>query len=116
MSTYLQSLCWNCSKGADECCFMRSLEPVPNWEAKKVLCEGNRTYHVIKCPNFEPMRETSKMRFKTKPGTRIRCVETGQIYPSIRQCARESHISECCISNHLHSRVGTVRGLHFEKV
>ena len=52
----METLCWSCSKGANECCFMESLEPVEGWKAKKVLCEGNETYHVIKCPDFEPMR------------------------------------------------------------
>lgn len=114
-----ETLCWNCAKGADECCFMKSLEPVPNWKAKKVLCEGNPTYHVIRCPNFSPMREAvrerSKKPRKQRAGTKIRCVETGRVYISIEQCAKDVHLSPSYVSQCL-SRRRKHKGLHFERM
>lgn len=117
-----ETLCWSCSKGADECCFMESLEPVPNWKAKKVLCEGNPTYLVIKCPNFEPMRENTvrESKERTKPrnrraGVKIRCVETGRVYMSIEQCAEDVHLSPSYVSQLLSGR-RTQKHIHFEKV
>ena len=56
-----ESLCWYCSRGANECDFMRKLQPIDGWKAKKVEYNGyygaTYTYVVEKCPNFEPMRQ-----------------------------------------------------------
>ena len=116
-----ETLCWNCAKGADECCFMESLEPVEGWKAKSVLCEGNPTYLVIKCPNFEPMRETVReSKERTKPrnqraGVKVRCVETGRVYISIEQCAEDVHLSPSYVSQLLSGR-RTHKDIHFERV
>lgn len=116
MATYLDSLCWNCSKGANECCFMESLEPVEGWKAKKVLCEGDWTYHVIKCPDFQPMqsREPDKTH-EIRHGVKIRCIETGKVYRSICECANDIHVSHTYISLCLSSK-RAIRGLHFERL
>ena len=118
-----QSLCWDCAKGAAECCFMKDMEPVQNWKAKKVPYDGyygtSHTYHVINCPDFEASRElgkTEKRRFKTKKGTRVRCIETGRVYSSIRECSRDMNISQPVLSSYLAYPVGTVKGYHFEKI
>lgn len=117
MATYLDSLCWSCSKGANECEFMRSLEPVPNWKAKKVLCEGNETYHVIKCPDFEPMREVNgKPPGKKRGKIKVRCVETGIVYSSINKCSKATHISKVCITKCIDGDIDSAKGLHFERV
>ena len=117
MATYLDSLCWNCSKGANECCFMESLEPVEGWKAKKVLCEGNETYHVIKCPDFEPMREVNgKPPGKKRGKIKVRCVETGQIYPSANQCAKETNYDRSYILKCIHGEAKTFKAMRFEKV
>lgn len=117
MALETQSLCWDCSKGANECGFMRSLEPVAGWEADRVLCEGNWTYNVIRCPNFSPMRSTTgKKNFVGRTGIKVRVVETGKVYPSIRRCAEEVNISESYISSYLKGYMKPVKGLHFERV
>ena len=108
-----ETLCWKCSKGANECCFMKSLKPVPNWNAQKVMCEGSPTYRVISCPNFKPLRDSAVSKFKR---TRVRCIETGRVYTTIRQCAADLNISACYLSNCLCGRVKSIRGLHFERV
>ncbi len=106
------TLCWDCIKGANECCFMKRLQPVPNWNAKKVLCEGSLTYHVISCPDFKPMREIMTEGRRTM----VRCVETGKVYKSIRQCADDLNINRSFISNRLRGGGKTKRGYHFERV
>ena len=110
------TLCWKCSKGANECSFMQDLEPVPNWKAKKVWCEGGMTYHVISCPNFKPF--TIAGRKVEGKRTKVRCVETGRVYPSATKCAKELKISACYLSNCLCGRTpkNSIRGLHFEWV
>lgn len=107
------TLCWDCSNGVNECCFMKRLEPVPNWKAKKVMCEGGLTYHVIKCPNFKPMRDTTRV---VRKRTKVRCVETGRVYTTIRQCATDLNINESFLSRCLCGHVNSIRGLHFERV
>ena len=112
-----QSLCWNCSKGADECCFMDNLEPVPGWKAKKVLCEGNRTYHVIKCPEFVPVQNANgKQPCVLKKGIVVRCIETGEIYPSLSRCEKELHVRKGYIATCIKYGIPSSTGLHFEKV
>lgn len=97
---------------------MKSLDPVQGWKAEKVLCENSYTYNVIRCPNFTPARKekTKHKRSWSRPGIKIRIVETGQVFDSIRQCAREINVSESYVSQCLHARVKSVLGLHFENV
>lgn len=112
----METLCWNCSKGANECEFMRRLVPVPNWKAKKVMCEDSWTYHVIECPDFVLVQRTEPEKIhKPKSGVKIRCIETGKVYDSIKDCANDIHVSPSYISLSL---VGhrKIRGLHFERV
>lgn len=111
-----ETLCWNCAKGADECCFMESLEPVEGWKAKKVLCEYSWTYHVIECPNFVLVqRKENEKIHKPKSGVKIRCIETGKVYDSIKDCANDIHVSPSYVSLSLGGR-RKIRGLHFERV
>ena len=121
MSTYLDSLCWRCAKGANECEFLRRLVPVQGWKAKKVPYDGyyGKTYtHVVeKCPDFEHMRETNaKQPYSFKKKISVRCVETGKVYSSINQCARETHIYKGYITECINGQIKSVKGLHFERV
>ena len=50
------------------------------------------------------------------PGKRIRVVETGEEYKSIRDCARSIGVNQPNISSCLAGRRLTVNGLHFEYV
>jgi hypothetical protein len=117
MANYLDSLCWNCTKGADECCFMESLEPVEGWKAKKVPYEDDWTYQVISCPDFvlRQTKENEKTHKKQKSGVKIRCIETGKVYDSIKRCADDIHVSPSYISLCL---VGCrkIRGFHLERL
>ena len=117
MVSELQSLCWSCAKGADECCFMESLEPVKGWKAKKVMCEGNPTYHVIRCPNFRLAQNANrKQPCALKKGIAVRCVETGEIYPSLSRCEKELHLRKGYISACIKYGIVSPTGLHFESV
>ena len=121
MATYLDSLCWDCSKGANECCFMESLEPVEGWKAKKVLYVDyfgdSYTYVVEKCPNFEPMREINgQMPYGKRKKISVRCVETGIVYSSINKCSKATHISKVCITKCIDGDIDSAKGLHFERV
>ena len=114
MANKTETLCWKCSKGADECCFMQRLEPVPNWKAKKVMCEGSLTYHVISCPNFNQVIDTTLV---VRKRTKVRCIETGRVYISISQCASDLNISSGNLSNRLRcGRAISIGGLHYERV
>lgn len=50
------SICWGCSKSANECMWLRFHIPVEGWVAKKVT-NSNHTrnvgYRVQSCPNFK---------------------------------------------------------------
>ena len=58
------SICWDCSRNANDCEWVRAYIPVKGWKAKKKKTVENNateitTYHVYKCPKF---RKSVKMR------------------------------------------------------
>ena len=46
----------------------------------------------------------------------VRCIETGIVYPSIKQASRELNINASGISNVLSGRIKSTKGLHWEYV
>jgi hypothetical protein len=48
------------------------------------------------------------------PGNIIQCVETGTVYASQNQAARELGVAAARISEHLHGKLPHVNGQHFE--
>ena len=66
-------------------------------------------------------QETIRRAFKrgTKIPSRqisVRVIETGNVYNSIRACAREINCSQTDICNYLFGRRPNVKGYHFERV
>ena len=66
-------------------------------------------------------RETIRRAFKrgTKIPSRqisVRVIETGNVYNSIRACAREINCSQTDICNYLFGKRPNVKGYHFERV
>lgn len=53
---------------------------------------------------------------RTHKGTPIRIVETGEVFESVRECARRIGCTQQNISNCLAGRQSTSRGYHFEYV
>lgn len=49
---------------------------------------------------------------------RVRCIETGIIYPNASRAAKANAVSTAAISNHLNGKTGyrTTRGLTFERI
>jgi len=50
------------------------------------------------------------------PGNKVRCVETGVVYPSQNVAAKATGVNPGNLSNHLSGRQGSVGGLHFENL
>ena len=97
---------------------MKSLEPVQGWKAEKTWCDGGWTYHVIKCPNFVQMKTVAKKKRVGvgRSGTKVRIIETGEVFKSIRDCAKAINVSESYVSQCLQGKFKSVYGFHFEKV
>ena len=47
------------------------------------------------------------------PGNVVQCVETGTVYASQGQAARELGVTATNIGNHLHGKISDIKGLHF---
>ena len=56
------TLCWNCSRSINGCCWARDFKPVPGWKAKPTKIKGFYeagkittvdSFHVIECPEFK---------------------------------------------------------------
>lgn len=48
------NICFDCAYPIAKCRWLHEGEPVPGWTAKKVLLQGNQTYHITACPLFKP--------------------------------------------------------------
>ena len=76
------------------CPWSRNFDPVPGWTAEPtVLKAGNskpiETYHITACPMFDRddryKPESDHTRYKP---VRVRCLETGVVYNSMREAAK----------------------------
>ena len=78
-------------------------------EHKKLLSLAKKgTTHA---PPSEETRRKISDAHKKKP---VICKETGVVYPSIQQCARELGIEATCICACCRGRTKSIKGLHFE--
>lgn len=50
------------------------------------------------------------------PGYIVRCIETGAIFPSQVQAAKEMNVPVTVLSAHLNGKFSEVDGLHFERI
>ena len=49
-----QTICWDCRNArGNGCSWFLSYTPVDGWEAEETSIYGEKTYRVIKCPEFE---------------------------------------------------------------
>lgn len=135
-----QTLCEVCDNALGGCSWSEKdkQQPVPGWTAvRKDIIVGDgksrhltESYAVFKCPEFklEEHNRWAYERFqkKLKIGERrsyesrakkIRCINTGKIYPTIRAAAKDARCAAATISNFLKDPTRkTQNGLKWEYV
>lgn len=90
------------------------------WLANVVRGEhGLRTihgYHVVPITDTRTIMDIDQTEYRGRPGTRVRIVETGEVFNSILDCAEAIHGSAGSIHDALHNNRNrtTYQGLHFE--
>lgn len=50
------------------------------------------------------------------PGNKVRCIETGVVYPSQNVAAKSTGVNPGNLSSHLNGKNDSVKGLHFENL
>ena len=75
----------------------------------KVVTRKENIHHAMETGQFKP-NDYGKKRIK------VRVIETGKVYDSIRECARDIGCGSSDISNHLLGYHRPVKGYTFEKV
>lgn len=76
------------------------------------------THHAIKhglmkCSDKNHMKDMSKIRGR-QLSKRIRCVETGKVYESIKECALDMNMCVWDIYQYNHTHAKSCHGYHFE--
>lgn len=70
--------------------------------------------------NIKPESTTNQIQVNMlRPGPKshvVQCVETGAVFPSIRQAGRDLGIPASVISGHLNGKLDNAGGLHFDKI
>ena len=57
------NICFDCTKGVNECCWMRNMTPVEGWTAEKIEYRLGidvapaETYYITDCPKFSRARK-----------------------------------------------------------
>lgn len=89
------NICFDCKNAVPDsdghgCPWSRKFKPVKGWTARKTKVavgpQYTETYEITACPLFEP---DDKNRSDGRiPGVRVRCVETGVVYPSMNAAGK----------------------------
>lgn len=107
------TLCWDCANtNRFKCTWFDpdNQQPVPGWVAEMNTVRSQRwdgtaypvdliSYHVYRCPNFEPVSDEPYLCTTIKP---VKNLDTGEVYSSLKRAAaaygREdgSNISKAC--------------------
>lgn len=70
--------------------------------------------------NIKPESTTNQIQVNMlRPGPKshvVQCIETGAVFPSIRQAGRDLGIPASVISGHLNGKLDNAGGLHFDKI
>lgn len=73
-------------------------------------------YHIVPTTDTRTIKDIGRTEYRGRPGTKIRIVETGEVFDSILDCAKALHGSAGSIHDALCNNRNrtTYRGLHFE--
>lgn len=82
-------------------------------EEEKALREKKKLENISKFANPETYLLSSMERRK-----KVRCIETGEVYESIADCARKIKTTRSCLQSHLRKRkhYNTIKKLTYEKI
>lgn len=93
----------------------------PDDEYEATHIDGDRSNNYPS--NLQWMTRKESVRLAFKRGTRkprtpraVRVVETGEVYPSIRECARALDVTPEGIRRCIHNKYTQTSGYHFEEV
>lgn len=66
---------------------------------------------------LDKMLDTKKTYDKPNWGKSVKCLETGEVFDSLKECCEKMALNYCSLSRHCNNGIPTqVRGMHFEYV
>ena len=84
---------------------------------KNEIRTDNSLHNLEYCTRSQTIQRAFDRGTKIAPHqTKVRVVETGQIFSSVAECSKVLGLSRCTISKCINGAVYTCGGLHFEKV
>lgn len=121
----MTNICFDCIHAVPDddghgCPWSMRFEPVPGWNAELVLLGGYKckieTYEIKGCPLFERDKGCRDRIPSTAHPIKVRCVETGEVFPSIIDAASSLGERDYKISYALKTGRKFACGYHWEIV
>ena len=122
---HMANICFDCKNAVPDnnghgCPWSRKFEPVPGWDAKPVTVGAGAytvdTYQIFGCPLFDPEDDARVCIPETSHPIRVRCVETGVVFRSLRLAGQAIGRDGNGISEALKNGRNYAYGYHWEKV
>lgn len=86
-------------------------------EAKQKMSEGHKKYSGENHPQYGThLSEETKDKISKSQGHKIRCIETGEVFQSIRKAGEIKGIDPSSICSQLKGKLKTAGGYHWEKI